>query len=123
MRRLDGGSKTDFDPSNYIWSPRTDIFANGDGQFIYPGPDGTPIGTARLANIRDAIEDEVLLRMAQKAFGNTRVGNGSGNTTAPFDINAQIGKLVRSATDHTDDPALLESTRRAIADALSKVAA
>ena len=30
--------KLNFDPANFIWAPRTDIWANGDGAFIYPGP-------------------------------------------------------------------------------------
>eukprot|EP00054_Salpingoeca_dolichothecata_P036329 m.7225 g.7225 ORF g.7225 m.7225 type:complete len:565 (+) comp6588_c0_seq2:117-1811(+) len=58
MRRINGtGPYTDYDPGNYIWAPEyLDIFANGDGQFLYPGPDG-PIPTTRLEAMRDGLED------------------------------------------------------------------
>ena len=44
MNRLNGTARTDFSPANYIWLPRTDIFANGDGNFVYPGAAG-PLAT------------------------------------------------------------------------------
>ena len=109
LQRIARSPRTDFDPSNHIWAPRTDIFANGDGQFVYPGLDEhgapTPIASARLELQRDAVEDVNLLRRAQRVLGSDRT-------------NAFIHKLVRSPTDHTDDPALLENTRREVASAL-----
>ena len=39
-----------------------DFWVNGDGYYMYPGPDG-PISTSRLEGIRDALEDMELLRM------------------------------------------------------------
>lgn len=62
LQRLDNTARTNFDPANFIWYPDTSIFANGDGYFIYPGPDG-PIPTVRLHNFRDGFEDIELLRM------------------------------------------------------------
>ena len=98
---IPGTTMTDYDVANYIWSPRTDIFANGDGQFIYPGANG-PVATARLANMRDAVEDQALLQAVRTA------GKVS-------DLETAIAKLVRSPTDHTDDAELLEATRRSLA--------
>jgi hypothetical protein len=51
-----------WDPANWIWAPRTDIWANGDGVFIYPSfPDsngvGSPISTIRFEAQRDGVED------------------------------------------------------------------
>ena len=50
---------TNFDPANYIWCKDPDrlydIFANGDGYFVYPGPAG-PIPSVRLEAIRDGLE-------------------------------------------------------------------
>lgn len=117
IRWIDGGAHTDFDPANYVWSPRTDIWANGDGQFVYPGLDeaGTPlpIASARLELQRDAVEDMALLRLAR-----TRLGDAA--------VDAAITKLVRSPTDHEDDrevaPALLEATRRALAGQIMSLA-
>ena len=72
--------------------------------------DGTPepIASARLELQRDAVEDAVLLRAAQKELG-------------PEAVAAHIRTVVRSPTDHTDDPLLLEATRRAIAAALFRL--
>lgn len=93
MKRLNGTARTDFDPANYIWLPRTDIFANGDGNFLYPGLSG-PIGSARLRNIRDGFEDVELFRMISLDK-----------------VNEVVTPLVRSATNYTLDPALLEKQR------------
>ena len=50
-----------WDPANFLWAPRTDIFANGDGLFIYPGaPEGgvgVPVSTVRFEAQRDGVED------------------------------------------------------------------
>ena len=93
---------TDFPPANYIWQPQyDDIFANGDGQYVYPcehaGAAGTggPCATVRLAAIRDGLEDwELFARLGAKQ-------------AAPL-----LRRLVRSPTDWTEDAALLEATRR-----------
>ena len=48
----------DFPVANYIWQPKiNDIFANGDGQFLYPCEGGMPCGSTRLASLRDGLED------------------------------------------------------------------
>ena len=93
MERLNGTARTDFDPANYIWLPRTDIFANGDGNFVYPGASG-PIPSIRLMNIRDGFEDAELVRMLTLE-----------------QVNGIISPLVSSATNYTLDPLLLEKQR------------
>ena len=93
IRRLGDSARTDFDPANYIWSPRTDIFANGDGQFVYPGVDPAddktpaPVASARLELQRDAVEDAYLLRMARRKLGAAQ-------------LSKYIRTVVRSPTDH-----------------------
>ena len=68
---------------------------------MYPGPDG-PISTIRLEEIRDGLEDwELFLR--------------AGPSAIPL-----IEQLVRSSTDWTEDPMLLEQTRRTIAASLTQ---
>ena len=90
---------TDFDPANYIWAPQyTDIFANGDGQFVYPGADGLPLATTRLENMRDGLEDWELFAHAPASAAQQH-----------------IKQLVRSAYDWTEDARLMESSRRAVA--------
>lgn len=47
-----------FPVGNYIWQPAiNDIFANGDGQFVYPCEGGLPCGSVRLSALRDGLED------------------------------------------------------------------
>ena len=94
INRLNGTARTDFDPANYIWLPRTDIFANGDGNFVYPGSSG-PVATVRLMNIRDGFEDAELFR----------------KLPSPAAAGELVEPLVRSATDYTLDPLLLEKQR------------
>ena len=93
MLRINNTARTDFDPANYIWLPRTDIFANGDGNFVYPGQ-GFPIPSVRLHNLRDGFEDVELFRMLDLE----KVG--------PI-----VEPLVRSPTNYTLDPILLEKQR------------
>lgn len=101
MQTISGTPFTNFNPGNYVWAPvYDDIFANGDGQYVYPGPLG-PISTIRLEAIRDGLEDWELFLQA-------------GATAIP-----SIQILVRQPTDWTEDPTLLELTRRAIGQALS----
>lgn len=67
--------------------------------FVYPGPDG-PVGSIRLEAIRDGLEDwELFLKVGASAI--------------PL-----LELLVRGPSDWTDDPILLESMRRAIAQYL-----
>ena len=94
MDKLNGTARTDFDPANYIWLPRTDIFANGDGNFVYPGNSG-PIATVRLMNLRDGFEDAELF------------GKLSSLTT----VGEIVSPLVRSATNYTLDHLLMEKQR------------
>lgn len=93
MSRINGTARTDFDPANYIWLPRTDIFANGDGNFVYPGVTG-PLASVRLMNLRDGFEDAELFRKLSLQTAS--------NLVEP---------LVRSATNYTLDPLLLEKQR------------
>ena len=68
----------------------------GDGQFLYPGEKG-PLPSIRFANIRDGSEDYDYLTMC---------GASS---------REECGKLIKSMTEYTRDPALLREMRRQIA--------
>ena len=93
IARINNTARTDFDPANYIWLPRTDIFANGDGNLVYPGAKG-PVASVRLMNIRDGFEDAEMFRKL------------SLSETGPL-----VEPLVRSATNYTLDPLLFEKQR------------
>lgn len=101
MNKISDTARTDFDPANYIWLPNTAIFANGDGNFVYPGVNG-PIQTARLRNLRDGFEDIELFRMVDKDK-----------------VKQIVSSSVTSATSFVLNPLALDKGRREAALVLS----
>jgi len=94
----------DFPPESYIWCPQIqNIFANGDGYYVYPGEHG-PINSQRLQQIRDGLEEVELFRMLPDKSS----------------IAELTKSLVRGPTDWTDDPTKLRSVREAALDAATK---
>jgi len=93
-------AKTNFNPGNCIWEEEygDNFFANGDGQFIYPGADG-PIPTTRLVNIRDGLQDAEMFRMLEED-----------------DMKSLIERVVRNATDFTSDAVLFDQVRKEAGD-------
>ena len=81
---------TNFNPANYIWEPKFyDIFANGDGQYLYPCEDGKPCTSIRLSNIRDGLEDwELFIKLKQS--------NGANDVDDGIQL---IEEMVRGARD------------------------
>jgi hypothetical protein len=78
---------------------------HGDGELLYAGKDG-PIGSIRLANIRDGLEDyEYLWLLGQKA-GNVDVAR------------AACGPVAESLTSFTREPGVLLGQRERIAERL-----
>ena len=102
LRRLGSTAMVDFNPGNCIWWPKTDLWANGDGQFTYPGNLSEPVGTTRLANFLDGLEDVELLKMLPQES-----------------TQALARQLARSLDDWTDDGALLEEVRLQAAAAVT----
>ena len=99
--QLENTAFTDWPEANFIWQGQFDtIFANGDGQFIYPCPDG-PCGSLRLDAIRNGLEDWELFRAL-------------GSPAVPL-----IKRLVQSPTNWTADPLLLQSIRAEAAKLLA----
>eukprot|EP00035_Acanthoeca_spectabilis_P017163 m.358835 g.358835 ORF g.358835 m.358835 type:complete len:670 (-) comp16619_c0_seq85:933-2942(-) len=95
--RINGTALTDFDPATFPDpSPGS---TNGDGSFTYPGPNGAPLGSIRLSNIADGIEDWELF-------------NKLGATASISKAADLITQLVMNITVRQEDPALLERLRR-----------
>lgn len=91
---------TEFPVANYIWRGTYDnIFANGDGMFVYPCENG-PCSTTRLESIRDGLEDWELFRRL-------------GAAAVPL-----LEQVVRGPKEWDADPHLMESIRRQAADKL-----
>ena len=82
------------------WTANTFLNYNGDGYLLYPGKDGQPLGSVRLANLRDGFEDYEYLRLLDSLQGKAELPDS----------------LVHSPTDYSSDPELLYKTREEIAD-------
>jgi len=98
--------------------PWDDGGRNGDGYFIYPGPDG-PLPSLRLEVMRDGVEDYDSFRMLDEFVA--RYGR-----EAPPTLVAQARELlavpddiVRSMTDYSKDPDAVLQTRRQLGSVLS----
>ena len=95
IERVGRGPHTNFNPVSWGHS-------NGDGCLLYPGADG-PVSTIRLENLTDGIEDwELFARLRDRE-------RAAGANEEATDL---IARLVRAGDDRTEDPALLERTRR-----------
>jgi hypothetical protein len=65
-RNVREGKPMDQKWPNVPWDSRTYYYFNGEGQLVYPGPDGIPYSSVRLENFRDGMEDyEYLFRLRE----------------------------------------------------------
>ena len=89
---------TNFDPAT--WPTPAAGSANGDGSFTYPGIGGKPLGSIRLSNIADGVEDWEL-------FNKVRASGSSISHAADL-----ISRLVTNEAARHEEPALLEKLRQ-----------
>ena len=101
MQRINQTTLTDFDPATKPagFGPAGGT-SNGDGSFTYPGIGGKPLGSIRLSNIADGIEDWELFN---------KLGASGSRISHAADL---ISQLVTNETARHEEPALLEKLRR-----------
>ena len=92
LLRLVAGNRTNWDPASFGT-------ANGDGCLVYAGPEG-PVSSIRLENIRDGIEDHLLLCLLE-----AEKGDGGQQSRA------MTGELINSLADFSRDGARLAQVR------------
>jgi len=80
---------------------------HGDGVLLYPGPEG-PIGSIRLANIRDGLEDYEYLWLLAERTGDKQHARGA------------CRPVTTSLTSFTRDPEVIEKQREMIARQIVK---
>ena len=94
---------------------------NGCGYLIYPGPNGTPLGSTRFENVRDGIEDYeylyLLNELAQKA-GDAMPEPLRARVDAELAIPPEI---VADQYEFTDDPDAILNARTRIAGLIEEV--
>ena len=65
-RNLRTGQPMDQKWPNVPWDSRTYHYFNGEGQLVYPGPNGIPYSSIRLENFRDGMDDyEYLFKLRE----------------------------------------------------------
>lgn len=100
------------------WDPNSYDGVNGDGYLLYPGPNNWPLGSVRLANIRDGIEDyEYFYRLRELA---ERTPNAALRQRAEVLLTLEA-PLIASRTEYTLDPALLLARRAAVAELIEEL--
>lgn len=104
------------------WNTHTCAGFNGDGQLLYPGPDGKPIASIRLVSIRDGIDDYEYFHILDTLTKETLKAKG------PSPLTEQAKKLlavrqdvVRSTSEYTLDPKVLYDARREVAEMIQKM--
>jgi hypothetical protein len=90
------------------WMPKP--AAPGDGEMIYPGPEGRPLASMRLKAVRDGLEDREYLALAQE-----RAAKGDAEARK---LLAEIHDAFKQPTVYPDDPALLLRWRERLGDLL-----
>ena len=108
------------------WNSYTYTRHNGDGHLFYPGPDGSPLPSIRLALIRDGIEDyeyHYLLRQRLKSL----VARGKRDSDI-LDLTDRASKLLnvpsgilQNLTEYTNDPEIIMQQRRRIAETIEEM--
>jgi len=93
------------------WNPNSYGTCNGDGFLIYPGPDGKPLGSVRLANIRDGIEDYEYFHRLAELVAQRPPGKVRRAAEALLRVEAPICQDLRT---YTSDPALLLDRRASL---------
>jgi hypothetical protein len=88
------------------WLVRSQITSPGDGILLYPGKDRV-LPSIRLAQLRDGVQDYEWLQLAEKKCGRAAV-------------DAVSGKVIRSLSDFTRDPAVLRAAQAELGDMIEK---
>ena len=102
------------------WNSYSYDHANGDGQLCYPGPEGLPYPSVRLAVNRDGIEDweslwlmEDLARTA-KELGLTKDKSAAALVLRAGELAAVPDEVVKDLTHYTRDPELILKAREEV---------
>jgi len=100
----------EYDGDDYAqWNPNSFGAFNGDGHLMYPGLDGKPLASLRLALLRDGLEDyELMARVRALATGR---GELAARARRLLMLDAP---LIASLTEYAKDGALLLERRHAI---------
>ncbi len=100
------------------WNPNSFDSVNGDGYLLYPGPQGEPLASVRLANIRDGLEDYEYFYRLKELADKLPAGADKRAAEALLRIDAPICADLRH---YTSDPQLLTDRRARIAEMIERL--
>ncbi len=102
------------------WEGKRNEF-NGDGQLIYPGPDGAALSSIRLEALRDGMEDYEYVWLLEKGLRKLEKSGSDQELAAEARRWLENQPVVRSFTDWCHDPGALLNARRDLADLIVRV--
>lgn len=105
------------------WNTFTCSNCNGDGQLIYPGPNGKPVSSIRMELVRDGIEDyEYFCILNERIAEAEKAGKVAPSVLANARKLLEIGDdVVKTTSEFTHDPEMLLETRRQVAEAIEEL--
>ena len=94
---------------------------NGDGNWSYPGPDGTPLGSIRLENFRDGLEDYAYVKLLEAHLAEAEESGADADWCREARAALMIpASLVGSLTEYSRDPATLYQWRSRLAELIER---
>ena len=104
------------------WNTFTCASFNGDGQLLYPGPQGQPLASIRLASIRDGIDDYDYFAIL-KSLTDRAERSGKAPPALLKRARAALGvrpEVAASMTEYTRDPRVLLAARAELAELIER---
>lgn len=90
---------------------------NGDGNWTYPGPDATPLGSIRLENFRDGLEDYAYVKILEQKLDAAK--KSGANPQWQKEAQAALAvpaSVAENMTEYTRNPEQLKAWRSRLAD-------
>ncbi len=92
---------------------------NGEGYFLYPGPEEQPLASVRFELMREGIEDWELITMLREAVETAeREGRDGPALAAARKALAGVGEIAPTLSDYTREPEAILAAREKVAHAL-----
>lgn len=90
---------------------------NGDGNWTYPGPDGIPLGSIRLENFRDGLEDYAYVKILEQKLSEAQKSGANPQWQKEAEAALSVpASVAESLKEYTRDPAQLRAWRARLAD-------
>ena len=103
------------------WNPNTFATFNGDGQFVYPWPDGTLASSVRLEIMRDGAEDLEYFVLLRDAVTDLERNGKQPELLAEVKKLLTLDTVIQSPMTYNGDPGMIEAMRRKAASLLQKI--